>query len=81
MFDGPGQQSMLFERDIPFRYDWERVLTAVVDFLVAREDVDSSTLALYGVSQAGYWVARALAFDRQMRQAMAATEAAAARET
>jgi hypothetical protein len=121
MFDGPGQQSMLFERDVPFRYDWEQVLTPVVDFLVAREDVDSSTLALYGVSQAGYWVARALAFehrfaaaiadggvvsvgrtwfgnfppqllalyrsgdkaafDRQMRQAMAAPEAAAARET
>jgi hypothetical protein len=59
LFDGPGQQSMLFERDIPFRYDWEKVLTPVVDFLLARDDVDASKLALYGVSQAGYWVARA----------------------
>ena len=27
IFDGPGQQSMLFERGIPFRADWERVIT------------------------------------------------------
>ena len=27
VFDGPGQQSMLFERGVPFRYDWEAVLT------------------------------------------------------
>jgi len=58
-FDGPGQQSMLFERDIPFRYDWEKVLTPVIDFLIKRDDVDAARLALYGVSQAGYWVARA----------------------
>ena len=25
VFDGPGQQSMLFERDVPFRHDWEAV--------------------------------------------------------
>ena len=71
LFDGPGQQSMLFERDIPFRYDWERVLTPVVDFLVARDDVDASRLALYGVSQAGYWVPRALAFEHRFAAAIA----------
>jgi hypothetical protein len=71
LFDGPGQQSMLFERDIPFRYDWEKVLTPVVDFLLARDDVDASKLALYGVSQAGYWVARALAFEHRFTAAIA----------
>jgi dienelactone hydrolase len=71
MFDGPGQQSMLYERDIPFRHDWERVLAPVVDFLVARDDVDASKLALYGVSQAGYWVARALAFEHRFAAAIA----------
>ena len=34
VFDGPGQQSMLFERGVPFRYDWEAVLTPVIDLLV-----------------------------------------------
>jgi dienelactone hydrolase len=71
LFDGPGQQSMLFERDIPFRYDWERVLTPVVDFLVAHEHVDSAKLAVYGVSQGGYWVARALAFEHRFAAAIA----------
>jgi hypothetical protein len=32
LYEGPGQQSMLFERGIPFRHDWEKVLTPVVDF-------------------------------------------------
>jgi hypothetical protein len=27
IFDGPGQQSMLFQRNIPFRPDWEHVIT------------------------------------------------------
>ena len=56
VFDGPGQQRMLFERGVPFRPDWEHVITPVVDFLVARPDVDAARLALYGISQAGYWV-------------------------
>ena len=71
LFDGPGQQSMLFERDIPFRHDWEKVLTPVTDFLVKRDDVDAARLALYGVSQAGYWVARALAFEHRFAAAIA----------
>ncbi len=71
LFDGPGQQSMLFERDIPFRPDWEKVLTPVLDFLVRRDDVDASKLALYGVSQAGYWVPRALAFEHRFAAAIA----------
>jgi prolyl oligopeptidase family protein len=71
LFDGPGQQSMLFERDIPFRHDWEQVLTPVVDLLVAREDVDAARIAVYGVSQAGYWVPRALAFEHRFAAAIA----------
>jgi hypothetical protein len=65
VFDGPGQQSMLFERDVPFRYDWEAALTPVVDLLVARSDVKTDALFAYGVSQGGYWLARALAFEHR----------------
>lgn len=71
LFDGPGQQSMLFERGIGFRHDWEQVLTPVVDFLAARADVDADRLGLYGVSQGGYWVARALAFEHRFAAAIA----------
>ncbi|WP_433446455.1 hypothetical protein ACQPXS_02440 [Streptomyces sp. CA-142005] len=36
LFDGPGQQSMLFAHGVPFRPDWENVVTPVVDVLLAR---------------------------------------------
>jgi hypothetical protein len=71
LFDGPGQQSTLFERGMHFRPDWEAVLTPIVDVLVAREDVDAARLAVYGISQAGYWVPRALAFEHRFAAAIA----------
>jgi hypothetical protein len=71
LYDGPGQQSMLFERGVPFRYDWEAVLTPVIDALVARPDVDASRLTGYGVSQGGYWIIRAVAFEHRMLAAVA----------
>jgi hypothetical protein len=71
VYDGPGQQSMLFERGVPFRPDWEAVLTPVVDTLVARDDVDSGALTAYGISQAGYWLPRALAFEHRFVAAAA----------
>ena len=51
-FDGPGQQAALFLQQLPFRHDWEAVLTPVVDAMVARPDVDPGRIALIGVSQA-----------------------------
>jgi hypothetical protein len=71
LYEGPGQQSMLFERGIPFRYDWEKVLTPVVDTVLGLPDVDPAKLAVYGVSQAGYWVPRALAFEHRFAAAIA----------
>jgi hypothetical protein len=69
-FDGPGQQASLFEQGIPFRPDWEAVLTPVVDHMVARDDVDDARLAVIGVSQAGFWVPRALAFEHRFAAAV-----------
>ncbi|MDP3971469.1 MAG: hypothetical protein Q8P61_00970 [Candidatus Nanopelagicales bacterium] len=71
LFDGPGQQSMLFERQIPFRPDWEAVITPVIDFLLDRAEVDPHQLVLYGGSQAGFWVPRALAFEHRFAAAVA----------
>ncbi|MFD4728963.1 alpha/beta hydrolase family protein [Streptomyces seoulensis] len=71
LFDGPGQQSMLFERGVTFRPDWEKVITPVVDFLLARVDVDPRRIALAGISQGGYWVPRALAFEHRLAAAVA----------
>jgi len=62
---------MLFDRGVPFRHDWEHVITPVVDFLGARPDVDLAQIVLYGISQAGYWVPRALAFEHRIAAAIA----------
>jgi hypothetical protein len=70
-FDGPGQQAMLFEHGVPFRPDWEAVLTPVVDAMVSREDVDADRIAVIGISQAGFWVPRALAFEHRFVAAVA----------
>ena len=70
-FDGPGQQATLFEAGIPFRPDWEAVLTPVADAMVARPDVDSDRMAVIGISQAGFWVPRALAFEHRFAAAVA----------
>jgi hypothetical protein len=71
LYDGPGQQSLVFDRGVPFRPDWEAVLTPVIDALVARPDVDSDALTGYGISQAGYWLPRALAFEHRLVAAVA----------
>jgi hypothetical protein len=70
-FDGPGQQAAFFLQGIPFRYDWEAVLTPVVDAMVSRPDVDPGRIAVIGVSQAGFWVPRALAFEHRFAAAVA----------
>ena len=43
----------------------------MVDFLETRPEVDAGRLALYGISQAGYWVPRALAFEHRIAAAVA----------
>lgn len=70
VYDGPGQQSMLFERHTTFRSDWEAVLTPVLDVLVGRSDVDADRLTGYGISQAGYWLTRAIAYEHRLRAAV-----------
>jgi Prolyl oligopeptidase family len=69
-FDGPGQQAALVLQRLPFRHDWEAVLTPVVDAMVARADVDPKRLAVIGISQAGYWIPRALAFEHRFAAAV-----------
>jgi dienelactone hydrolase len=66
LFDGPGQGSMLFEHEIPFRPDWEKVVTPVVDWLRERSDVDPDRIALTGWSMGGELVVRAAAFEPRL---------------
>lgn len=65
-FDGPGQGAALHRQSLYFRSDWEKVVTPVVDYLLTRRDVDADRIALQGISQAGYWTARAAAFEHRI---------------
>lgn len=67
MFDGPGMAKVIRIQGLPFRHDWENVLTPVIDFTVARPEVDASRLGLISVSMGGYMGPRAAAFDHRLK--------------
>jgi hypothetical protein len=69
-FDGPGQNAALIRQHMTFRPDWEKVITPLVDHLSTRPDVDAGKIALLGVSQAGYWVTRSVAFEHRIAAAI-----------
>jgi hypothetical protein len=71
IFEGPGQGSMLFERQVPFRYDWENVITPVVSYLRSRHDVDPARIVLNGSSLGGELVIRAAAFEHRLAAVVA----------
>ena len=58
------------EQHLPFRYDWEAVVTPAVDYALQRPDVDGEHLALMGMSLGGYLAARAVAFEHRFRAAV-----------
>ncbi|MCO1656450.1 alpha/beta hydrolase family protein [Pseudonocardia humida] len=70
-FDGPGQNAALVRQGIPFRPDWENVVTPVIDHLVARADVDPDRIAVMGISQGGYWAPRAAAYEHRIAAVVA----------
>jgi pimeloyl-ACP methyl ester carboxylesterase len=66
-FEGPGQGGVIRKQKIPFRYDWEKVVTPVVDYAFSRpEEIDPKRIALMGISMGGYLAARAVAFEHRI---------------
>jgi pimeloyl-ACP methyl ester carboxylesterase len=66
VFDGPGQGEALFTQRLYFRPDFERVLTPVLDWLLARAQVDPARVVVVGRSFAGYLAPRAAAFEARL---------------
>lgn len=65
-FEGPGQGGVIRKQRIPFRYDWEKVVSPVIDYAVKKKiefGIDIERIALMGISMGGYLAARAAAFD------------------
>ena len=71
IFDGPGQGEMIHDQNIPFRPDWEKVVTPIIDYLVKRPDVDPARIALIGFSMGGYLAPRAATAEKRLKAVVA----------
>ena len=71
IFEGPGQGSALRLNKLPFRHDWEAVVTPVMDFAVNLRGVDPERIALIGMSMGGYLAPRAAAFEHRIAACVA----------
>jgi len=71
LFEGPGQGGAIRVQKLPFRPDWETVVTPVVDYALTRPEVDAKRIALMGISFGGYFAPRAVAFEKRIRACIA----------
>ncbi len=71
VFEGPGQGEVIREQKLPFRHDWEKVVTPVIDFAVAQKETDPDRIALMGISFGGYLAPRAAAFEPRIKVCIA----------
>jgi pimeloyl-ACP methyl ester carboxylesterase len=73
IFEGPGQWGALMNNPgLHFQPDYEKPVGAVVDYLLARSDVDEDRLALIGYSMGGYLAPRG-ALDQRIKACIANT--------
>ena len=70
-FEGPGQGNAILERGLTFRGDWENVVGPVIDYVIQRDDVDPSRIALMGQSLGGVLAPRAAAYEKRIAAVIA----------
>jgi pimeloyl-ACP methyl ester carboxylesterase len=63
--DGPGQGEGGYV--LPMRHDYEVAVTAILDAVSARDDLDLARVGALGVSLGGYFAPRAAAFEPRIR--------------
>ena len=57
---------MIRVKKIPFRHNWETVITPVVDYLTTLPQVNPEKIGLLGYSMGGYLAPRAAAFEHRL---------------
>jgi dienelactone hydrolase len=65
--DGPGQGAALRVHGMVARHDFEAPVSAVVDWLVERPEVDPARIGIVAASWGGYYAPRAVAFEKRIR--------------
>lgn len=65
LFDGPGQGPVLRLQGLPFRHDWEQVISPVIDYTLNMDGVDPGRIAVMGLSMGGVLAPRAAAFEHR----------------
>ena len=70
-FEGPGQGGVIRCQNLPFRPDWEKVVSPVVDYALSRPEIDPARIALEGRSLGGYLAPRAAAFEHRLAACIA----------
>lgn len=66
-FDGPGQGAALRLHGLTARHDFEKPVSACVDWLLQRPDVDPQRIGMVAASWGGYYAPRAVAFEKRIR--------------
>ncbi len=69
VFDGPGQGEGQY--DFGIRGDYEVAVSAVLDYVETRKDLDTSRIGMWGVSLGGYYAPRATAHDKRIKACIA----------
>ena len=71
VFEGPGQGGAIRLQHLPFRPDWENVVTPVVDYALTRSEIDPQRIILIGKSLGGLLAPRAAAFEHRLAACIA----------
>lgn len=69
--DTPGIGEALRYQKLYTRYDYERPVSAAIDYLEKRDEVDPDRFGIIGSSLGGYYVARAAAFEKRLSAVVA----------
>jgi pimeloyl-ACP methyl ester carboxylesterase len=70
-FDGPGQGAALIQQGLVMRADWDAVMTPVLDFVLARPDVDPDQIVLMGLSLGAHLAPRAASVEHRFAACVA----------
>lgn len=65
--DGPGQGYSRRVYKLMARHDWEGAASAMLEYLLSRDDIDPDRIGIVGSSMGGYYAPRAFAVEKRFR--------------